>query len=71
MKKCRGSVQIDLPRQMTSIGNLFYGGYGMLDLEEWMDIKAMKREGHSIREIARRNGAKSEYNSESATEKST
>ena len=43
----------------------------MLDLEEWMDIKAMKREGHSIREIARRNGAKSEYNSESATEKST
>jgi len=28
----------------------------MLDLEEWMEIKAMKREGHSIREITRRTG---------------
>jgi len=25
----------------------------MLDMEEWMDIKGMKREGHSIREISR------------------
>ena len=28
----------------------------MLDMEEWMDIKAMKRDGHSIREIVRRTG---------------
>lgn len=28
----------------------------MLDMEEWMDIKGMKREGHSIREISRRTG---------------
>ena len=28
----------------------------MLDMEEWMDIKAMKRNGHSIREIVRRTG---------------
>lgn len=28
----------------------------MLDMEEWMNIKAMKREGHSIREISRRTG---------------
>ena len=28
----------------------------MLDLEEWMDILGLKREGHSIREIVRRTG---------------
>lgn len=28
----------------------------MLDMEEWMEIKDMKREGHSIREISRRTG---------------
>ena len=28
----------------------------MLNMKEWMDIKAMKREGHSIREIVRRTG---------------
>ena len=26
----------------------------MPDVKEWMDIKGMKREGHSIREISRR-----------------
>lgn len=28
----------------------------MLDMEEWMNIKSMKREGHSIRGISRRTG---------------
>jgi len=28
----------------------------MLNMEEWMDIKGLKREGHSIREVARRTG---------------
>lgn len=28
----------------------------MLDMEGWMEIKSMKREGHSIREITRRTG---------------